>query len=115
MESSPLKLTAVGKRRKTAFDLSKCAICQKSEKEDLRMASPQGLSTFLKVLKIRNEVGSCSQFDGLESYLSITGNNDFVPRDSKLQFSGMPHLPAKQTYHQRTNLALLVQVQIPLL
>jgi len=59
MESSPLKLTAVGKKRKTAFDLSKCAIRQKSEKEYLRMASPHGLLTFLKVLKIRNEAGSC--------------------------------------------------------
>jgi len=83
------------------------------------MASPQGLSTFLKVLKIRNEVGSCTQFDGLESYLSITEDNDFMLRDSKLQFFGirtvMPPLLAKQTYHQRTNLALLVQVQILLL
>jgi len=51
--------------------------------------------------------------------LMDAGNNDFVLRDSKLQFvcirTVMPLLPAKQTYHQRTNLALLVQVQIPLI
>lgn len=79
MEPSPLKLKPSWepKRRKVVIDFRKCIICQKEDEQKSRKASPQGLTTFLRVLKTRNDAGHNIQYERLEALIRINNDDEF--------------------------------------